>query len=191
MGLVCWIVDRLRSSQRGRVPPIVAHREYSCIGELLKHANALRPLRASAIKRWRVSRPDAGANSVAAAALVSALSTTEFIGTSPALKDARDRDPVDPRDVFVNQLDLPRGHERELSVTVTVSTALLMLAIAAQLPEWKNIADVQRYCDDIQWGRTRATKRSWRRDYAGCRLVRFSPDRALTPGCELGLNAVW
>jgi len=28
--------------------------------------------------------------------------------------DARDRDPVDPRDVFVNQLDLPRGHEREL-----------------------------------------------------------------------------
>jgi len=28
--------------------------------------------------------------------------------------DARDRDPVDPRDIFVNQLDLPRGHEREL-----------------------------------------------------------------------------
>jgi hypothetical protein len=28
--------------------------------------------------------------------------------------DARDKDPVDPRDVFVNQLDLPRGHEREL-----------------------------------------------------------------------------
>lgn len=28
--------------------------------------------------------------------------------------DSRDRDPVDPRDVFVNQLDLPRGHEREL-----------------------------------------------------------------------------
>lgn len=28
--------------------------------------------------------------------------------------DTRDRDPVDPRDVFVEQLDLPRGLEREL-----------------------------------------------------------------------------
>ena len=28
--------------------------------------------------------------------------------------DTRDRDPVDPRDVFVNKLDLPRGLEREL-----------------------------------------------------------------------------
>ena len=28
--------------------------------------------------------------------------------------DARDRDAVDPRDVFVNKLDLPRGLEREL-----------------------------------------------------------------------------
>ena len=28
--------------------------------------------------------------------------------------DSRDRDPVDPRDVFIEQLDLPRGLEREL-----------------------------------------------------------------------------
>ena len=28
--------------------------------------------------------------------------------------DARDRDPVDPRDAFVDKLDLPRGLEREL-----------------------------------------------------------------------------
>ncbi|OFW43523.1 MAG: hypothetical protein A3J29_03755 [Acidobacteria bacterium RIFCSPLOWO2_12_FULL_67_14b] len=28
--------------------------------------------------------------------------------------DSRDRDAVDPRDVFVQELDLPRGPEREL-----------------------------------------------------------------------------
>ena len=28
--------------------------------------------------------------------------------------DSRDRDPVDPRDVFVENLDLPRGPDREL-----------------------------------------------------------------------------
>ena len=37
-------------------------------------------------------------------------------GSDPRQRDddTRDRDPVDPRDVFVNKLDLPRGPEREL-----------------------------------------------------------------------------
>lgn len=37
-------------------------------------------------------------------------------GTDPRelTNDSRDRDPVDPRDVFVEKLDLPRGPEREL-----------------------------------------------------------------------------
>src|SRR3989442_1185846 len=37
-------------------------------------------------------------------------------GSDPSNRDddARDRDPVDPRDAFVEKLDLPRGREREL-----------------------------------------------------------------------------
>jgi len=51
---------------------------------------------------------------------------------------------------------------------------LLMLAIAAQLSEWKSIADVQKYCDDIRWGRTRPCKRPWRRGYLNQALRSFN-----------------
>lgn len=34
-------------------------------------------------------------------------------GEDPRDIDARDREPVDPRDVFMRDLDLPRGHERD------------------------------------------------------------------------------
>ena len=41
----------------------------------------------------------------------------------PRVYDARDRDGNDPREALMRDLDLPRGDEREWSLTATESTS--------------------------------------------------------------------